>query len=233
MSQSLIKNCHIYYDNVKPDFCVICVPGRGQDGSNFARAYHEVAGFKNTVFVGPTPHGYAWYPMPFSATDQTRALLGLPIARNAINAVADAISKKFDLPRSKMAILGFSAGGVMAIETASHSEEPFALVASHAGAILEPKNLPYCQCPDTPVILTHNRDDECFEWYERYVPMKTALKNQGYQTLTLERRFGGHRVLPQDMEQVILYLAQYLIPQHEGWEKEHHCEWRQEDLILE
>jgi len=217
----MIRQCSVFYDNDKPDYCIITIPGRGNDGTQFARLYQMEAEFNNTVFVGPTPHGFAWYPLPTSATDQDRALAGLPRARDAINAVVDAVQRRFSIPKSKIVLAGFSAGGVMAIETAAHSNEPFAAVVCHSGAILEPKNLPECKHPKMPVILTHCKDDDCFEWFERYVPMKEALFLNGYDTYALESRKGNHRILDEAFAETVFYLAQNVIPQPKKWFKKY------------
>jgi len=213
----MIESCNIFYED-DPEYAVICIPGRCNDGASFAKMYQQYCEFKNTVFVGPTPKGYAWYPMPFSAVDQDMALAGLPRARKAVESVVKAVQDKFDIPKSKIALVGFSAGGVMAIETAAYSDLPYAAVVSHSGAILEPRNLPECRHPDMPVILTHNRDDECFEWYERYLPMRNALIDKKYLTFVLERAAGGHRVLPEDVEQVTIYLSENGFTQPADWD---------------
>lgn len=204
----MIQDCHVYYDNENPEYCILCLPGRGQEGSLFARYYRRITQYSNTLFVGPTPVGLQWYPMPFSSIDQDEAVAGLPKARQAVEAVLKAVVDRFHVPRSKTIITGFSAGGVMAIETATYSDEPFAAVICHNGAILETKDLPLCKHKEMPILLIHNKDDECFSWEERFVPMKTALLNNGYLTYTIENDHGGHYFCFEDIEEIVAFMEE-------------------------
>lgn len=196
----MIQDCHVYFTKKEPDFAVICIPGRGNDGAMFANEYHQDSEIQNAVFVGPTPVGYAWYPMPHDANNQEQALRGIPSAIRAIEAVQKAIEKRFNIPKNKTILTGFSAGGVMAIQTAAYSEESYAGVICHSGAILEPRNLPECKHQDCPVLLTHNQDDYCFDWEERFIPMKNALILRGWNTFTIERKTGGHVASKEDIK---------------------------------
>jgi len=87
-------------------------------------------------------------------------------------------------------LVGFSAGAVMSIWLGAHSNKPFAGVISLAGAILEPTQLPKAK-HKTPFLIQHNRDDDCFKWGERYLPMKRALLRQGY-NVNFKEGHGGH-----------------------------------------
>jgi len=208
VEEGMIKSCHVYYKNENPYFAVICIPGRANDGALFANEYFTESGIDNAVFVGPTPDGYAWYPMPHDAKNQSAALQGIPRAIKAIEAVRAAVEKRFDIPKRRTILAGFSAGGVMAIQTAAYSEEPYAGVICHSGAILEPKDLPMCKNQGCPVLLTHNRDDMCFEWYERFLPMKEVLIKKGWKTYTLERNSGGHVTSSDDMSEGAYFIRQ-------------------------
>ena len=199
--ENMIKECHVFFTKEQPDFAVICIPGRGNDGAMFANDYHKTTGIEDAVFVGPTPHGYAWYPMPYDANNQDAALNGIPRAIKAIEAVQKAIEKRFNIPKRRTILTGFSAGGVMAIQTAAYSEESYAGVICHSGAILEPRDLPECIHNDCPVLLTHNEDDYCFDWEERFIPMKEALLEKGWNTFTVERKTGGHVTSNDDMRE--------------------------------
>jgi hypothetical protein len=37
----MIQDCHVYFTKKEPDFAVICIPGRGNDGAMFANEYHQ------------------------------------------------------------------------------------------------------------------------------------------------------------------------------------------------
>ena len=195
-----IKDCYYYgeADNKPFQYAVICIPGRGNDGADFAMDYFEQSGLKNTVFVGPTPKKREWYPMPYNAKNQKEAVAGLPFARSVIQEIIQNTTESFNIAHRNIVLAGFSAGGVMAINTAVHSAKTLMGVVCHAGAILDTKDVPDAQVA-TPMLLMHNRDDMCFEWFERYLPMKKTLISAGYHLYVSEKQKGGHFVADSDV----------------------------------
>lgn len=148
----------------------------------------------DSLIVGVTPTQFCWYPMPNGVGDQEEALQGMAHARSLVNGVMDYIEKTFHIPRENTVVLGHSAGAVMAIQTAAHSDRHYAGVISHSGAILDPDGLPLCKNKITNYLLTHNRNDIIFEWYERYLPMLDALRNKGYPVFSVEENEGHHGI---------------------------------------
>lgn len=205
----MIRDCSIYECEGDLEYCILCLPGRGGDGDTIADFYAHSSGLNKCVFVGITPEGFCWYPLPRNPEDQAAAVAGIPRAREAIEEAITIIGGKYGIPRSKTAMVGFSAGGVMAIETAANANEPFAAVVAHAGAILDPKSLPKNRHP-TPIVLIHCQDDDCFAWDERFLPMREALVTQGYDTHSLEHRLGGHRITEFDIRQAGIFLGAWL-----------------------
>lgn len=197
-----IEEIYLHDDKIESDRCVVFLAGRGQSGRMLADAYKAAGEWDDVLVFGITPQGHQWYPMPFGANNQEHSLQGLQEARGAIEDVLRYIEGCTGLQRHSITLAGFSAGGVMAIEVASHSEERFEVVACHAGAILDPASLPSCRHPSMPVLLTHSFDDDCFEWHERYWPMKKALIDQGYNLHVNERAGGGHDLLSEDSLEV-------------------------------
>lgn len=202
----MIQECQIYECEGSLDYLILNLPGRGNDGGYLADIYAHCSGLERAVFAGLTPAGYAWYPMPRNPDDQAEAVAGLARARAAIEEAVDVLGQQYGIPKERTVLAGYSAGGVMAIETAVRSVEPFAAVLCHCGAILEPDKLPPARHP-TPFVLFHNRDDNCFFWDERFEPMKAALVRQGYDTHTHERPSGGHVMTDHDIRQAGLFLS--------------------------
>lgn len=182
----------------KPDGCLLILPGRGELGFDLAFGWTKRLP-PNVMVATITPKQRRWYPQPYSPTNQKAAVDGLPEARQAIEDAISKIQSEYNLPKHRIALAGFSAGGVMAINVAAHSDEELAGVVCHAGAILEPKTLPKCQFDDMPIVLTHCEDDDVFDWEERYVPMLDALEHKGYNYTTFESKWGGHRITEHDL----------------------------------
>lgn len=173
-----------YWENM-----IVLLVGRGQTALNILEQY-DYEDFHQSVVVAIEPLK-EWYPCPNGLDDQVEAIEGLKYAVPQLNKLIINLQNQFNLPRNKVALVGFSAGAVMSLQLVSNSTEEFAGVVSHAGAILDPENLPQAK-NKTPILLIHAQDDDCFSWDERYLPMKKALENQGYNLTVKESEFGGH-----------------------------------------
>lgn len=193
MAKKQIAEWRIYppVSGKTPKTCIIALSGRGNSNDMMQRTCQEMA-LDDTLVVCLRGSNYQWYPQPISSTDQDKAVAGLPAAREAIDAAIKRVEAGWKIKRDKIAIVGYSAGGVMALEVAGHSKQRFAAVVSFCGAILQPSEFPACDHPDMPVLLIHNQDDTCFDWKERYLPMRKALLQKKYNLYALEQPIGGH-----------------------------------------
>ena len=189
--------------------CVLMLAGRAQHANLLPSIYWH-NGFQDCLLVGIATKNLAWYPMPRGAGDQMRAANGIPHAINLIESAVEKIHRKWKIPKSKIVLLGFSAGGVMSVQVAGYSDQPYAGVVGQSGAILQPTILPYRESADTPVLLTHSKDDETFSWDERYLPMRAALKSKSYPLSCVESQFGGHSLNPIDISVAKIFIRQVL-----------------------
>tara|TARA_Y100000034_G_scaffold86053_1_gene103163 strand:+ start:9537 stop:10295 length:759 start_codon:yes stop_codon:yes gene_type:complete len=216
----MIRDIDFYVFNgaKKSHSCVICLAGRAGCGGRLAHHYQQATELNDTTFIGVTPWGersVEWYPQPYSATEQREAVAGLQTARHFVEEIITSTMEQFNVPRNRIALTGFSAGAVMSLFTTTNSQEDLAGVVVHSGASLEPNRIPQCQ-NNTAVLLTHGQLDFCFDWYERYVPMKNALLKKGYKTLVVESPKEHHRVSYADMVFSAKFLASRL--GYEGFE---------------
>lgn len=200
---------YVFNGAKKSHSCVICLAGRSGCGGRLAAHYQQVTRLQDTTFVGVTPYSRTnhieWYPQPYSATEQRAAVAGLEYARDYVEQIIRSAMSEFDLPRNKIALTGFSAGAVMSLYTTTHSNEDLAGVVVHSGACLEANKIPQRK-NNTDILLTHGNKDYCFDWYERYVPMKNALLKKGYGTFAMEDPHGCHTVSNDDM----IFSAEFL-----------------------
>jgi len=164
---------------------MIILPGRGQTGLHLANDWSKTF-LNKTLIVLIIPEERKWYPMPYSPKNQKEAVEGLEEARKVVDEVIDKISNDFKLPFNRIGLAGFSAGGVMANYVVFNSNRELAASVCHSGAILEPENVPKCKFPDIPFVLTHSINDDAFDWYERFIPMKHSLYDNGYYLKTFE-----------------------------------------------
>jgi len=188
--------------------CIVCLPGRHQT-ADFIMNVGRAMKLPDTLLVGLQPEDCQWYPQPYSAEVQREAVGGLPRARDAVMRATSRIVRGWPVKGKDIALIGFSAGAVMTLEVATKTPKPYAAAISFAGAIFEPKNVP----PRTdkngcPILLVHNEGDECFGWDERYIPMRDALCDKGYDVTTSEGDWrGGHTIYISDMIEASNFLA--------------------------
>ena len=176
--------------------CVVALPGRGGPAEMMEHLC-DYAGLANSLRICLEPFNYMWYPQPNGANDQAAAVGGLRQARKEIFHLLRKIQAMWRLKREEIALIGHSAGAVVSLDVVTHATRPFAAVVAIAGAILTPDAVPKA-ANKTPILLRHNMDDWCFEWYERYLPMKQALRQNGYALSVAEMLKGGHGVSRDD-----------------------------------
>lgn len=190
----------------KPLGCVLTLPGRGGTGKEMVEFYKQ-SELTKSLIVGVTPPNRQWYPLPNGVEDQKEAVGGLNDAVTNVFKTLSKVRRSFGITSRNTALVGFSAGAVVALQVAAHSEHPFAAVLCHSGAILEPDKLPPCKHPSTKIMLIHSRDDTCFYWDERYIPMKEALLAKGYNFTSLERETGNHGLYRDDIVMAGMFLS--------------------------
>jgi predicted esterase len=88
-----------------------------------------------------------------------------------------------------------------------HTTNPIGAIICHNGAIFEPNKVPVCKNTN-PFYVTHGLNDDCFDWVERYLPMKESLIQNNYNVDFLEND-GYHIVAPSDVKLVNQYLCKY------------------------
>ena len=191
----------------KAKHCILSLPGRA-NGTSLMVNIGEDMRLPNTLVASVRTRTYSWYPMPVSATDQQEAVMGLPAARGALWGVLKRIERAWGISSKNIAIIGFSAGAVMSVEVAVHGQEPYAGVVCFAGTVLEPDKVPpKNEKNDTPIMLVHYEQDACFDWDERYVPMREALISKGYRVQRRENSDGGHTISRDDVMAGAHFLA--------------------------
>lgn len=183
---------------------VFLLTGRGQSAEDILTKYHSFSILNEFALISIQPID-EWYPMPQGVDHQIEAVTGLKQSVSRLEDFIEKIEENLKIDRSTITLVGFSAGAVMAIQVAAQTKRPFKCVVSHNGAILEPKELPH-STHSTKYLTIHNKDDDCFSWEERYLPMKQALLNKNYDLKSLENDVGGHCLLSKDIEKVSLWI---------------------------
>lgn len=106
--------------------------------------------------------GYAWVPIEFSLPAYGKMALSLVFNRLPVTAKFDKFVKaqleKRAIDRQSLALVGFSFGGIIAIQSGLGAREPCAAVVSHGGAVL-----PFTKAKSRPdLLLVMGKRDEVF-----------------------------------------------------------------------
>lgn len=187
---------------------VICLPGLGVPAFLMLKFARQME-LRRTTLVTLEPYKLQWYPRPKGAHDQAQTIKGLPFAVASAQTAVEQVKKALDLTNDQIVVMGFSAGAVVALQLGMQADEPFAATVALAGAVFEPDKVKPAK-NDMPIILQHNKDDDCFDWWERYLPMRNALQQKGYNLNLMERPFGPHTLYVNDAVNVSRVIAPLL-----------------------
>jgi phospholipase/carboxylesterase len=151
---------------------VIFLHGYGADGNDLIGLGQEWASIlPDCAFISPhapdpcsaSPMGRQWFPLTFR--DPHERWRGVNEAAPVINAFIDQQMKETGLPASKIALVGFSQGTMMALHIALRRSEPLAAVIGYSGlVVLEhgkgPESLTEHITARPPLFLAHGDQDE-------------------------------------------------------------------------
>jgi len=157
---------------------VILLTGRYQSAGHFLGVYLEYARL-GCNYIAIQPEKGEWYPLPNGPADQNASINGIKEVLPVLHKLVKNNIAELGIEKNQTSLVGYSAGGVMALELNAHNKKPFHSLVIHSGAILRTNDFPKCK-NNTPILLLHKREDDCFKWDERFIPMKNCLKRKGY-----------------------------------------------------
>ena len=146
----------------------------------------------------------AWYDI-----DPRRPLAGTADIRESADAVEDLVRNEEaqGVPRSRIALAGFSQGGVIALRLALGSESRFAGVMALSTYVHDHEHLADVisfASIDTPILMAHGQMDPMIP-IARAITSREALAGLGYEVEW--REYGmGHEVCPQEIADIARWL---------------------------
>lgn len=164
-----IETYYEYGELTAPQGLVILLHGLGSNGQDLiGLAPHWAKDLPGVAFVSPdapfacdmTPPGYPNSYQWFSLQDRSPDVMEAG-AKHAAPILMDFITQqaaRFDLPFSKVALMGFSQGTMMSLYTAPHLDHTLAAVVGYSGALLNGQTLSDTQKP--AVCLIHGEADD-------------------------------------------------------------------------
>lgn len=154
----------------------------GQDLIGIAEQWCEA--FPNTLFLSPdapepcdmAPMGYQWFSLQDRSPD--RLLQNVQAAAPAVDNLIDTILNEHGLEPNKLALVGFSQGGMMSMHVALRRPEALWAVLSYSGALIESPSMGSEIKSRPPVFLRHGEADDVVP-VTAFHHAKTALKKFG------------------------------------------------------
>ncbi|MDZ4690703.1 alpha/beta hydrolase [Terricaulis sp.] len=150
----------------KPDALVILLHGYGSNGADLISLAPYLAPLlPGAVFVAPNgiedvpqaPGGFQWFPI--SNLDPHLMESGARAAAQSIDRFIDRELEKYGLDPSRLALVGFSQGTMMALHIGLRREKQIAGILGFSGVLVGARNLKEQMRSKPPVLLIHGDRD--------------------------------------------------------------------------
>jgi phospholipase/carboxylesterase len=174
---------------------VILLHGYGADGNDLiGLAPHWGRLLPDAAFVSPHapfpcefgPFGRQWFG--FESRDTAALFAGAQAAAGFLNGFIDSELARHGLDPSRLALVGFSQGAMMALHVALRRPQPVAAVVGYSGALIAPERLAAEITARPPVLLVHGDADQVVP-YSALAAAREALEAAGV-PVTAETRPG-------------------------------------------
>ena len=150
----------------KPDSLVVFLHGYGSNGADLIEfASFWARDLPGTAFVSPNapepvpqaPGGYQWFPI--TELDPRAMEQGVRAAAPMLDRFIDRELERYGLDASRVALVGFSQGTMMALHVALRREKPLAAVLGFSGVLVGGHRLKEEMRAKPPVLLIHGDRD--------------------------------------------------------------------------
>ena len=150
---------------------VVFLHGYGADGNDLIEIGRQwQAWLPDTAFFAPNAPeivpqsmGRQWFPLTFR--DPNERWRGVNQAGPGLDALLDAELAQHGLPASKLALVGFSQGTMMALHVALRRPQPLAAIVGYSGLLVlderqDPDGLKRAVRAKPPILLVHGDQDD-------------------------------------------------------------------------
>ena len=150
----------------QPDSLVILLHGYGSNGADLiSLAPYWAKQLPGAAFVSPNaiepapqvPNGFQWFPI--SNLDPHLMEQGARAAAQSVDRFIDRELEKYGLDHSRLALVGFSQGTMMALHVALRRDAPVAAVLGFSGVLVGGRTLKEQMRAKPPVLLIHGDRD--------------------------------------------------------------------------
>ncbi|WP_304177215.1 alpha/beta hydrolase [Phenylobacterium aquaticum] len=183
-----------------PQSLVILLHGYGSNGDDLMGLVpYWRASLPDTVFMAPNapeicpgaPGGYQWWSLTDLGRESRAA--GVRQAAPLVNAFIDMHRTACDLPNSKVALVGFSQGTMMALHVAPRRAEALAGVVGYSGMLADAEALQAEVKTRPPLLLVHGDADQMVP-FAAMGQAEVEFKALGFEIATHASRGLGHSI---------------------------------------
>jgi phospholipase/carboxylesterase len=159
--------------------------------------------------IGPEASGYAWYPMSMGGPPDIASMLA---SRQRLQQFLDESLARYPIDAKKLAILGFSQGGVIAYSLALADPDRFAALAA-LSSWLPAELVPHLSLSDSaqtlPTLIQHGTQDSTIE-VER-ARHSVEILRQARIPLTYREYEMGHEIRPRSLSDLSAWLDEKVL----------------------
>lgn len=179
---------------------VVLLHGVGSNGADMAGlAEFWRRSLPDTAFIAPdAPEAYDMAPMGhqwFSLQERTDAALAAGVKKTAplLDAFLDDVLKTYELPASKLALVGFSQGTMMSLYVGPRRSQQIAGILGYSGLMVTPEALVKEKKSTPPVLLIHGTSDDVVPFAQN-ARSEAALKAAGLSVTAIPCPGTGHAI---------------------------------------
>ena len=198
---------------------VVFLHGYGADGADLLGLADPLAPhLPDTLFLAPdapepcagNPFGRQWFAIPrLDGSSPAEAEAGLDNAADDLQAFLDALLQETALSPSRIALVGFSQGSMMALHVAPRRQAALVGVVAFSGSLLRPERLAAEAQTKPPVLLIHGDADPMVDFSEMG-RAGDALVAAGFDTYAHVMKGTGHGIAPDGLSVALSFLAERL-----------------------
>lgn len=194
-----------------PSSLIVILHGWGADAADLADlAYPMSLRFPGAAFFIPNaPEPCSMNPMGRQWFDIEDRHNGPVVASDIVTSSLAAAASELGLSMDRVALTGFSQGGMMSLHCGLHMKMPPAAVVSFSGALLRQDLLDETLTQKPAIMLVHGTDDQVVP-FQLMEDAASALMARDLEPACVSRPGLGHGIDPDGLTQAIDFLERHL-----------------------